>query len=76
MTKPFPQFLKQGRVFKMGFSHTKVGLMKTQNQTEAVSPVSQAVLWQPCPAFMEGEQHECGTAKPPNNCLESSVKKE
>lgn len=25
MTKPSPsQFLKQGRVFKMGFSHTKV----------------------------------------------------
>lgn len=55
MTKPFLQFLKQGRVFKMGFSRTKVGLMKTQNQTKAVSPVSQAVLWQLCPAFMEGE---------------------
>lgn len=55
MTKPFLQFLKQGRVFKMGFSRTKVGLMKTQNQMKAVSPVSQAVLWQLCPAFMEGE---------------------
>lgn len=39
MTKPFPsQFLKQG------FSHTKVGLMKTQNQTEAASPVPQATM--------------------------------
>lgn len=33
MTKLFPsQFLKQGGIFKMGYSHTKMGLMMKQTR--------------------------------------------
>ena len=45
------QFLTRGRMFKTGYSHTKMGLMKQQNQTEAASPGSQAALQQLCTTF-------------------------
>jgi hypothetical protein len=40
MTKLFPsQFLNWGRMFKTGYSHTKMELMK-QNQTEVTATMN------------------------------------
>lgn len=57
MTELFPsQFLKQGRMFKMGYLHTKMELTEQRNQTEAASSVPQAVPQQLGTTLTESEQ--------------------
>lgn len=64
-------------MFKMGYSYTKMGLMKRQNQTEAASPVITACATATlCNHQREQQQQERWTANSPKTCLELSVKKE